>query len=197
MRLFFILRNQTLYRVGFLIKALVIGVLFLSSTAIYGATIISTSVIALPGSEFTHVMVETDQTVVHSMLILKNPNRIVLDLKSSPINNQLMGLANKDFSDDLYIKQVRVGNFKAGVTRVVFDLKTEVKPKLKIYKPSGKYQHRLMLDFYPTETAQKTDKPSIDISDTNANAANTKSSGAKIILDPFYDDDEMSTDDYE
>ena len=204
MRLFFILRNQTLYRVGFLIKALVIGVLFLSSTAIYGATIISTGVITLPNSEFTHVMIEIDQTVMHSMLILKNPNRIVLDLKSSPINNQLMALANKNFSDDLYIKQVRVGNFKAGVTRVVFDLKTEVKPKINIYKPLGKYQHRLMLDFYPIDTAQKTnqtsdvstnisDKPNIDAADTSS----SKSSGAKIILDPSFDEDEMSTDVYE
>jgi len=204
MRLFFIFRNQTLSRVVFLIKIIIFGVLFLSSTAIYGATIISTSVIALPGSEFTHVMVETDQAVVHSMLILKSPNRVVLDLKSSPINNQLMGLANRDFLNDLYIKQVRVGNFKAGVTRVVFDLKTEVKPKINIYKPLGKYQHRLMLDFYPIDTTQKTDqtsdvstnisdKPNIDDVDTSS----SKSSGAKIILDPSFDEDEMSTDVYE
>ncbi len=160
----------------------------------------------LPGSEFTHVMIETDQAAMSSMLILKNPNRVVLDLKNSPINNQLMALANKKFSDDLYIKQVRVGNFKAGITRVVFDLKTEVKPKLNIYKPLGKYQHRLMLDFYPIETAQKTDqardasanisdKLNIDINDASVNGS--KSSGAKIILDPSFDEEETSTDVYE
>jgi N-acetylmuramoyl-L-alanine amidase len=184
----------------------VIGALSLSSAAIYGATIISTSIFILPGSEYTHIMIETDQATMHSMLVLKNPNRIVLDLRNSPINNQLMELASKKFSDDSYVKQVRVAKFQAGITRIVFDLNAEVKPKLNVYKPQGKYQHRLMLDLYPLEIVQKTDQdrhvsPSIhsisNMDSIDTNASSTKSSGAKIILDPSSDDDEISTDEYE
>ncbi len=200
------MRNQILYRTVYLIKTLVIAALSLSSAVIYGATIISTSIFILPGSEYTHIMIETDQATTHSILVLKNPNRIVLDLKNSPINNQLMELASKKFSDDSYVKQVRIAKFQPGITRIVFDLNAEVKPKLSIYKPLGEYQHRLMLDLYPLETIVKMDQdrhatpnihnmPKMDTND--ASASGSTSSGAKIILDPSSDDDEMSMDVYE
>ena len=50
---------------------------------------------------------------------------------------------------DPYIKQVRAGRFKPGVVRLVFDLKTAVKPQVFPLEPVGEYGHRLVLDLYP------------------------------------------------
>jgi N-acetylmuramoyl-L-alanine amidase len=42
-----------------------------------------------------------------------------------------------------------VGRFKPDVVRLVFDLKSEVKPQLFALAPVGDYGHRLVLDLYP------------------------------------------------
>jgi N-acetylmuramoyl-L-alanine amidase len=183
---------------------LIISVLFLLSLTANSATIIDSSIFTLPGSEYSHAVIETDSAVWHSILILKNPNRVVLDLKNCPINNRLSALTTKNFSDDISVKQVRVGNFKAGVTRIVFDLKQEVNPSINVYKPQGRYLHRLTLDFFPLEKVNKIEevdsnkqlKSHADSNTRGFKNSDSKSSGAKIILEPP-DDAEMQTDEYE
>jgi N-acetylmuramoyl-L-alanine amidase len=44
---------------------------------------------------------------------------------------------------------VRAARFKPDVVRVVFDLKTEVRPQAFTLKPVANYGHRLVLDLYP------------------------------------------------
>lgn len=155
--------------------------------SIYGATVIASSV--LPVSEYTRITIESDQAIVHSMLILKNPNRIVLDLKNTPINQSLKALVTKALPDNFYVKQLRVANFKQGITRIVVDLNAQARPSLTTYQPAGEYKHRLALDIYPMqdasitrENAQETfsDAPAGNIGINN----DSKSSGAKIILEP-------------
>lgn len=172
---------------AFLVKTLFTCILLLTHLSIYGATVIASSV--LPVSEYTRITIESDQAIVHSMLILKNPNRIVLDLKNTPINQSLKALVSKNLPDDFYIKQLRVANFKQGITRVVVDLRTQAKPRLTTYQPVGEYKHRLALDIYPMqdvsitqENAQETfsDAPAGNMGVNN----DSKSSGAKIILEP-------------
>jgi|GEM_PF-2436873 len=188
-----------------LTHTLVLCTFSLYSTTLYAATVLSTSVFGLPNSEFTHIIIETNQAASHSMMILKNPHRVVLDLKNTPINESLILLTKKDFLEDLSIKQVRVGNFKAGITRVVFDLKTEVKAVFSVAKPKGTSQYRLMLDLQPLHNNYKsTDQKnaisnpaSKDVTKEGLNSADTKSTGAKIILEPNYEDEEVLMDEYE
>ena len=194
------MRSEISTEIKYLYKT-IICVLFLLSLSANSATIIDGSLFILPGSEYSHVVIETDSAVSYSMLILKSPNRIVLDLKNSPINNQLLALTTKNFTEDACIKQVRVGNFKAGVTRVVFDLKKEVKPSINAYKPQGRYLHRLTLDFLPIEKIGsdkqiKANATNVDSTITDSKSADSKSSGAKIILEPP-SDDELLIDEYE
>jgi N-acetylmuramoyl-L-alanine amidase len=170
---------------------LIASALLLTNLAVHAATVIAASV--LPVSEYTRITIESDQAIVHSMLILKNPSRVVLDLKNSPINQSLKALANKALPADSYIKQVRVAKFKQGITRIVVDLKTDATPKLSIYKPASGYQHRLALDIYPLQetlnagdgtqenTALSEARDDAKVSDSNA--SNSNSSGAKIILE--------------
>jgi N-acetylmuramoyl-L-alanine amidase len=55
--------------------------------------------------------------------------------------------------NDPYIRSLRVGVNRPNVVRVVFDLRTEVKPSVFPLAPVGEYKHRLVLDLYPTHPA--------------------------------------------
>lgn len=210
------------------IKVLAMAFLCISSVIIQAAEVLNTSVFSLPTSDYTHIVIETNQAVSNSMFVLKSPNRVVLDLMNTPINNQLKILSKKSFSEDLSIKQVRVGNFKAGVTRIVFDLKSEVKAVLTVAKPREKYQHRLMLDLYPqpennalnqndtswhtikdesVSDSSKTSRPTSkhsktsdfntkDSKITESKSIESRSSGAKIILEPPPYDEILIDEDY-
>jgi AMIN domain len=190
----------SIYKAKLLNSALITCTFYLYSFALHGATVLSTSAFGLSKSEYTHVIIETNQAVSYSMMILKNPHRVVLDLKNTPINEPLILLTKKDFMEDLSIKQVRVGNFKAGITRIVFDLKTEVKAAVNVDKIKNNQKHRLMLDFIPLQNKQIATNPTIlmpNSSDEGLSSSGSKSTGAKIILEPSYEDDEMLVDEYE
>jgi N-acetylmuramoyl-L-alanine amidase len=104
-----------------------------------------------PANDYTRVTFEASQPIQHSVLLLKNPERLVLDLEDVEINDQLTSLAEKIGTSDPYVKGVRIGRFKPGTVRLVFDLKTEVKPQAFALLPVGEYGHRLVLDLYPIE----------------------------------------------
>jgi N-acetylmuramoyl-L-alanine amidase len=102
-----------------------------------------------PSPDYTRVTLETQAPLRYTMQSVKDPERLVLDLEGVAINDALTGLADKLSADDPYIKGVRVGRFKPGVTRVVFDLKSEVRPQAFTLAPVGDYGHRLVVDLYP------------------------------------------------
>jgi N-acetylmuramoyl-L-alanine amidase len=119
------------------------------SAAAPAIQIVSTRV--WPAAEYTRVTFESRKPISHNVFSLKNPERLVLDLEDVDINAKLSGLAEKIGADDPYVKSVRIGRFKAGTVRLVFDLKTEVKPQAFVLAPVGEYGHRLVLDLYPLE----------------------------------------------
>ena len=104
-----------------------------------------------PAADYTRVTLESPQPIRHQMLSLKNPERLVLDLENVALNTALSGLNEKIGANDPYVKSVRVGQFKPGVVRLVFDLKSEVKPQVFALAPVAGYAHRLALDIYPLE----------------------------------------------
>jgi N-acetylmuramoyl-L-alanine amidase len=108
-----------------------------------------TSARVWPSQDYTRVTLETPAVVKHSVQSIKDPERLVLDLEGVDITPALTELADKISPADPYIKSVRFGKFKPGVTRVVFDLKSEVRPQVFPLAPVGDYGHRLVLDLYP------------------------------------------------
>jgi len=104
-----------------------------------------------PAADYTRITLESAKPAGHKMTVLKNPDRVVLDLDNAELGPALKTLADKVLSSDPYIKQVRVGIFKPGVVRLVIDLKGEVKPSLFALMPAGDYKHRLVLDIYPLQ----------------------------------------------
>ncbi|MBI5753484.1 MAG: N-acetylmuramoyl-L-alanine amidase [Hydrogenophilales bacterium] len=104
-----------------------------------------------PAAEYTRITLESKQPISFKHFTIDNPERVVLDLENIELSNTLSQLSAKIGADDPYIKVVRVGRFKPGVVRLVFDLKTEVKPAAFTVKPVGDYGHRLVLDIYPAK----------------------------------------------
>ncbi len=102
-----------------------------------------------PAQDYTRLTLESKRPIEYKMFTLANPNRLVIDLENVSRDATLNELSGKVGNNDPYIKSVRVGRFKPGVIRLVFDLKTEVKPQLFSLKPVAEYGHRLVLDVYP------------------------------------------------
>jgi N-acetylmuramoyl-L-alanine amidase len=121
--------------------------LLLAGPAAAGTQI--SSVRVWPAQENTRITLESQAAIKHTLLSLNNPDRLVLDLEDVDITAVLTGLNEKISAGDPYVKAVRIGRFKPGVVRLVFDLKQEVKPQAFTLAPVGDYGHRLVLDLHP------------------------------------------------
>jgi N-acetylmuramoyl-L-alanine amidase len=102
-----------------------------------------------PAEDYTRVTLENDSDLKASHFIVKDPERLVVDIEGIELNPTLKQLVAKIQSNDPYIKQVRVGQNRPNVVRLVFDLKEEVNPQVFTLAPVGEYKHRLIFDLYP------------------------------------------------
>ena len=102
-----------------------------------------------PADDYTRVTLENDTNLKATHFIVKDPERLVVDIEGLELNSTLKGLVAKIQSNDPYIKQVRVGQNRPNVVRLVFDLKEEVQPQVFTLAPVGEYKHRLIFDLYP------------------------------------------------
>ncbi|MYM72184.1 AMIN domain-containing protein [Duganella sp. FT109W] len=106
-----------------------------------------------PADDYTRVTLENDSELKATHFIVKDPERMVVDIEGLELNPTLKSLVAKIQSNDPYIKQVRVGQNRPNVVRLVFDLKEEVKPQVFTLPPAGSYKHRLIFDLYPVKAA--------------------------------------------
>lgn len=127
--------------------ALIALMLLMSGNVNAAVTVTATRV--WPAQEYTRITIEAKEAFVYKMLMLKNPDRIVIDIENVTLNHILQTLPSQISASDPYIQQVRVGHFKPNVLRMVVDVKTDVKPNAFLLAPAGEYQHRLVLDVYP------------------------------------------------
>ena len=102
-----------------------------------------------PGEDYTRLTLESKHPIRHTMFTIDDPDRLVVDMEDVEINTTLNQLSDRIDNADPYIKSLRIGRFKPGVVRLVFDLKTEIKPQLFDLKPVGEYAYRMVLDIYP------------------------------------------------
>ena len=102
-----------------------------------------------PAEDYTRVTLENDSDLKATHFVVKDPERLVVDVEGIDLNAALKGLVAKIQSNDPYIRQVRVGQNRPNVVRLVFDLKEEIKPQVFTLSPVGEYKHRLIFDLYP------------------------------------------------
>ncbi len=129
---------------GFL-KYLVLAALVAAAYPAFSAeTILGSRV--WPAEEYTRVTLESASALTEHHFLLDHPDRLVVDLEGVDLGAELKALPTKVGEDDPYIQAVRVGWNRPNVVRVVFDLRTEVKPSIFTLPPAGEYQHRLVMD---------------------------------------------------
>jgi len=144
-------RSRRSLAVPFALVFLAILIAALPGTGFAQAGVQITSTRVWPAQDYTRVTLESRTPIQHSLFGLENPERLVLDLENVDITAALNGLVEKIGANDPYVKSVRIGRFKPGTIRLVFDLKAKVKPQAFALAPVGDYGHRLVLDLYPLE----------------------------------------------
>ncbi len=170
----------------FFIKTCLLLALFCSSAHSLATSIIAASV--LPVSEHTRITIESDQAIRYSTLTLKNPDRIVLDLKNIQMSQSLKNLTTQDLRADPNIAHIRAAQFQQNITRLVIDLKSEVNTQVNTFKPASGYQHRLTLDIYHlkqplAENPAEEIRPATAPESQEVHTSSANSAGAKIILE--------------
>ena len=136
-------RRAALQRLG----ALVLGLG--AADLAFGASIVAVRV--WPADDYSRVTIESDQPLVARQALVDNPPRLVIDIDSLELSPALRELVGKVRADDPFIAGVRVGQNQPRVVRLVIDLKQPVAPQQFTLAPVAAYQHRLVLDLYPTE----------------------------------------------
>ena len=104
-----------------------------------------------PAQEYTRVTFESRVQIRHNLILVKDPERLVLDLDNVDLRSVQKEIAAKPTNNDPYVLSMRAANNKPGVVRVVLNLKAEVRPQIFTLKPVADYGHRLVLDLYPVK----------------------------------------------
>ena len=102
-----------------------------------------------PAQEYTRLILESASPIAHQMMLLKDPQRLVLDLEGVEPDGELAQLVQRLRPNDPHIQSIRLSRFRPGIVRLVLDLKDEVQPQIFALTPVGEYGHRLVLDIYP------------------------------------------------
>ena len=114
-----------------------------------GATIVAVRV--WPAPEYSRVTIESDGLLRTRQVFIPNPPRLAVDIEGIDLNPALKELVAQLRSDDPNIAGIRVGQNAQNVVRLVLDLKQPVAPQVFNLPPVAAYQHRLVLDLYPTQ----------------------------------------------
>lgn len=141
-----------------------------------------------PSPDYTRLTLEASQPVGYKYFSLGNPDRLVIDLEGVEAGPPLDALAGQLVADDPYIASIRVGLNRPGVTRLVLNLKTAVKPSVFALQPLGQYGHRLVVDLYPaqppaTPAPQTAAEPRVapDAKSYDARPAESKPAGKPVV----------------
>jgi N-acetylmuramoyl-L-alanine amidase len=98
------------------------------------------------GPDNTRLVFDITAPIDHTVFMLHSPERVVVDLKNARLTNSLTGL---DFNKTL-VKGLRSAKRNGHDLRIVLDLKSKVRPKSFLLKPTQQYGqqygHRLVID---------------------------------------------------
>ena len=117
----------------------------------WGASILAVRI--WPAPDYSRVTIESDGLLTAKSQFVPTPPRLAVDIEGIELNPALKELVAKVQSDDPNIAGIRVGQFAAGVVRLVVDLKLPIAPQVFALPPVAAYRHRLVLDLYPAQAA--------------------------------------------
>lgn len=104
-----------------------------------------------PAQDYTRVTIESDHAVKAQTFFVAQPPRLAVDIEGIDSLPMLRELVAKVKPDDPNIAGIRVGQNAPNVTRLVIDLKQAMQPQVFTLTPVAAYQHRLVVDLYPSQ----------------------------------------------
>jgi N-acetylmuramoyl-L-alanine amidase len=104
--------------------------------------------------EGTQVVIELSGSAKHSLLMLKNPDRVVLDVSAARL---AAGVRRPPASG--VVKEVRMARRPGGELRVVLDLTRPIRAKSFLATPNDRYGYRLVVDLGGPAAAMAADAP--------------------------------------
>lgn len=171
------------FRKVFFLWAVVIFSIGLTST-VQAASLV-TAVRIWPAQDYTRITLEANQAFTYKMSMIKNPDRVVMDIENIDLNQVIKSLTDKIQSNDPYIKQIRVAKFQQNIVRVVIDLKTEAKPNAFTLTPTGDYKYRLVLDVHPMVDPLMAIVAERDAASVAPDSVTKNSAQASVIVEPL------------
>jgi N-acetylmuramoyl-L-alanine amidase len=105
--------------------------------------------------EKTRVVLEVDTPVTPRIFTLSGPLRVVLDFKNTRFSQSMEDIKIPTAS---LVGKMRQGAFKPGVTRMVLDVKQNVKASLFTIPAKGSFGHRIVVDLFPRSQARGGDQ---------------------------------------
>ncbi|WP_318512722.1 LysM peptidoglycan-binding domain-containing protein [Photobacterium leiognathi] len=123
------------------LKLLVVGAGLVSSTSVFANELKGVRI--WPAPDETRVVLDLQSKADYSHFSLAGPSRLVVDLKDTSIKTKLPITVNKS---DILTKVRKSTAPEKGATRLVFEIKRGVTPKIFSLSPTGNYGYRLVLD---------------------------------------------------
>ncbi len=103
----------------------------------------------------SRIVFDMNRRTAFNAFELKHPSRVALDLTNVRIKGAVPAAAGRG----QFIRGVRLGAQPKNVTRLVFDLAQPVRYSVRMLKPTGAYQYRLLVDFYHRDATPPADQP--------------------------------------
>ncbi|MDA9556756.1 N-acetylmuramoyl-L-alanine amidase [Vibrio sp.] len=112
-----------------------------------------------PSPDDTRVVLDLDNKAKYSYFTLSNPDRLVVDLKETKVKKSIQQVVK---GSDVLRRVRKSTPPEKSSYRLVFELKSQVKPKLFTLAPSksGGYGHRLVIDL-PHSLIKKSSSPQV------------------------------------
>ena len=138
-------------------RIIAIGLGCLTALSVQAATVNVANIRTWPAPDHTRVVLDIDRPVEYALFVLRDPDRVVVDLRAA----KLLKRVPRARPGDRLLVRIRAAQRKRaerrardGVSsdlRVVLDVTQRVRPKSFLLKPNRKYGHRLVIDVYPKE----------------------------------------------
>src|ERR1700681_1424994 len=94
------------------------------------------------GPDSTRVVLDLSGSTQHSLQVLKNPDRVVLDVADARLTSGARAARGGTGT----VKQVRMARRPSGELRIVLDLSRPIQAKSFLAAPNDRYGYRLVID---------------------------------------------------
>jgi N-acetylmuramoyl-L-alanine amidase len=110
-----------------------------------------------PAPDRTRIVFDVDGPLEHTLFVLSNPARVVVDLRDTALTSDV----DRPTDADKLLERIRHAARNSRDLRVVFDLRKPVRPRSFLLKPNMQYGYRLVVDLYDKGDASESLKEGI------------------------------------